>query len=41
MYIWEISSQLDSFMRFLNEIAHKAPDMLVITGDIFDSGKNK
>lgn len=27
------------FYEILNEIAHKAPDMLVITGDIFDSGK--
>ena len=27
------------FYEILNEIAHKAPDMLVITGDVFDSGK--
>lgn len=27
------------FYEVLNQIAHKSPDMLVITGDVFDNGK--
>lgn len=30
---------LQQFYEILNQIAHKSPDMLVITGDIFDNDK--